>query len=38
MYIANDENGNQIFAQEAKKQQSYFCPVCDTPVVLRLEI
>lgn len=35
MYIANDENCNQIFAQEAKKQQSYFCPVCDTPVVLK---
>ena len=35
MYIANDENGNQIFAQEAKKKQSYFCPVCDTPVVLK---
>lgn len=35
MYIANDEHGTQILAHDALKSGRYFCPVCDTPVVLK---
>ena len=35
MYIANDEHGVQILAHNAVKSGRYFCPVCETPVVLK---
>ena len=35
MYIANDEQGTQILAHNAVKNGRYYCPVCDTPVVLK---
>lgn len=35
MYIAVDENGNRIDAFDADKGNSYFCPVCGGPVILR---
>ncbi|MGO1923657.1 MAG: competence protein CoiA [Jeotgalicoccus sp.] len=35
MYIANDKHGTQILAHDAVKSERYFCPVCDTPVVLK---
>lgn len=35
MYIANDEQGIQILAHNAVKNGRYYCPVCDTPVVLK---
>lgn len=35
IYIANDEYGTQILAHDAVKNGRYFCPVCDTPVVLK---
>lgn len=36
MFIANDTNGNQIYAHDAIKGQNYFCPVCETPVILKM--
>lgn len=35
MFIAIDENGNRIFASNAKKDTKYFCPVCKTEVRLK---
>lgn len=35
MYLAVDENGNQITAVEAMKHKKYFCPVCDAPVTFK---
>lgn len=35
MYIANDEHGVQVLAHNAVKSGRYFCPVCETPVVLK---
>ena len=35
MYIANDEHGVQILAHNAVKSGRDFCPVCETPVVLK---
>lgn len=35
MFLAHDEHGTQVLAHDAKKSGRYFCPVCDTPVVLK---
>lgn len=35
MYIANNQNGDQVFAHDAVKGHQYFCPVCNTPVILK---
>lgn len=35
MYIAIDENGNRIVADNAKKDTRYFCPICKAEVRLR---
>lgn len=35
MFIAIDETGRQITADEAKKSKKYFCPVCDAPVTFK---
>lgn len=35
MFMANDENGLQVMALNAVKNERYFCPVCDTPVILK---
>lgn len=35
MYIANNQNGDQVFAHDALKGHQYFCPVCSTPVILK---
>lgn len=36
MYIANNADGEQVFAHDAVKGRQYFCPVCNTPVILKL--
>lgn len=35
MFLANDENGLQVMALDAVKNGRYFCPVCETPVILK---
>ena len=35
MFIAIDEKGNRIFASNAQKGTTYYCPVCKTEVRLR---
>ena len=35
MYIALNDEGQQILAHNARKNEKYFCPVCDTPVILK---
>lgn len=35
MFLAEDENGVQVYAHQASKGESYFCPVCQSPVRLK---
>lgn len=35
MYIALDENGNRVEIKNAEKGKDYFCPVCNTPLVIK---
>lgn len=35
MFLAQDEFGSQVFAHQAVKNESYFCPVCEAPVRLK---
>lgn len=35
MYIALDDNGNRVAAVDASRENTYHCPVCGNPVILR---
>ena len=35
MFLALDENGSQVTAEDAVKNRKYFCPVCDAPVTFK---
>ncbi|MBQ8720004.1 MAG: hypothetical protein IJY65_03115 [Clostridia bacterium] len=35
MFRANDINGNSVYIDDADKNDKYFCPVCDEPLILK---
>lgn len=36
MFRANDINGNSIFIDDANKNNKYFCPACNEPLILKI--
>lgn len=37
MYIAKDENNNNVSITDAKRKGLYFCPTCGAPLIVRAE-
>lgn len=35
MYFANDEKGNRVFIDDAKKGSKYYCPACHNEMIMR---
>ncbi len=35
MYIANDETGNRISIEAADPLKTYFCPICNEPLIIK---
>lgn len=36
MYIANDKNGERVHIESAKRGLEYFCPICNSSVILKI--
>ena len=37
MYIASDEKQNKIYIEDATSSNSYFCPICNKPLIIRAQ-
>lgn len=35
MFFANDESGNRVFIDDAKKGENYFCPACHASLIMK---